>query len=249
MPWKKKTWRPKRKRRQVSIYGTKAKFMPNRLRRERYGQVSTKTFYFKASGTLNSNASRVTQAFWPTQFSPTVPTNPFTMPNVADSFIVAQAYTEYKVLSIKVRVFASNIGTEVGQLNSGVPPDPGFNRGDTVMYIDQDIKPTENRPTDILAVMNRGSCKMIPTRVSRYTKVMFRPKGYPKWGTCDRNVPVAERQPDQWFGAISLLGNNARIAVRPLWFFTVTYKIVFRGRNYDANVAPPPGFQTVSDLP
>lgn len=243
MPWKKRAgYRPRRRfRRKPRIYGTKARFVPRNLAMKRYGQVSTKTFYFKASGTLNSNAARITQNFWTTQFSPQGTNTQFTMPRVADSFIIAQAYTEYKVLAVKVRVFASNIGTEVGQINTAGPNDPGFNRGDTVMYIDQDVKVNEQRPTDILEVMNRGSCKMLPSRVSTYTKTMYRPKGYPEWGCCDRNVAVNSRNPDPWFGAICLLGNNARIVIRPLWFFTVTYKIVFRGRNYDSNVPPPPG--------
>lgn len=247
MAYKKKKWNKKKKK---SIYGTKKQFQSKALAEKRYGQVSTKTFYFKASGSLNSNAVRVTQAFWSTQFSPSNVGEPFQMPNVADSRIIAQAYTEYKVLAIKVKMFAANIGTEVGQINTAGPADPGFNRGNTVMYIDQDVKVGEARPTDILAVMNRGSCKMIPTRCDQYTKMLYRPKGHPDWGTCDRNVPAAERTPDSWFGQIAILGNNARMTVRPLWFYTVSYKIIFRGRNYDANIVPPPiAHQTAADLP
>lgn len=245
MPYKKKY------KKRPRLYGTKAKFVPRGLALKRKNQVSTKTFYFKASGTLNSNQVGNIQAFWPTQFSPQGTGNTtYTMPRVADSEIVAQAYTEYKVLAVRVRLFASNVGTETGQIAAQGPNIPGYNRGDTVLYIDQDVKPAEDRPTSILAVMNRGSCNMIPDRVSKWTKVMYRPKGYPEWGCCDRNVAIPARTPDPWFGAISIIGNSARPLVRPLWFFTVNYKIIFRGRNYDANVIPPPpGYATADDLP
>ena len=239
MPYKKKyTKRPyKRKPR---IYGTKASFMPKQLALKRYGQVSTRTFYFKASGSINSDNVGDTQYSWLTSTAPVIVGNPRRMPDIADSYIIAECYSEYKVLAIKVRLFAANIGTEVGQLPSTDPPppihprQPGFDRGDTVCYLDQEIRPLEPEASQILNVMNLGSCRMIPSRISKYTKVLYRKKGLPGWGCCDRTVPVAQRVPDPWYAGCFLLGNNARqsLGVRPLWFFTVTYKIIFRGRNF-----------------
>ena len=113
---------------------------------------------------------------------------------------------------------------------------PGFNRGNAVMYIDQDLQKGETVQQAIVNVMNRGSCKMIPARSDQYTKVMYRKKGVPEWGCCDRNIDEDDRQVDPWFGSIEYLGNNAtttnQAGIRPLWFYTVTYKILFRGRNF-----------------
>lgn len=240
--WQKR--RGKRKAHRKKIYGTKASFMPRTLALQRYGQVSTRTFYFKASGSINSAPNGNTLFSWNTQFEPAPPPptgNPFRMPNIADSYIIAECYSEYKVLAIKVKIFAANVGSEVGAIGSTLPPPApvqvaGFDRGDTVMYLDQEIREGEQPQTNILDVMNLGSCKMLPSRISQYSKVLYRKKGVPEWGCCDRNVPIPNRTPDPWAAAIYLLGNNARIGlgIRPLWFYTVTYKIIFRGRNYTA---------------
>ena len=220
------------------VYATKAAFMPKQLALKRYGNISTKTFYFRSAGSINSdNITGITQQSWNNMGQPIAPGGFPQFPDIADSTDVANLYTEYKVLAIRVRVFAANVGSEVGSLPSGAPPLPvvaGFNRGDTVMFLDQDIKPGEQFPTAILDVMTYGSTRMIPSRISKYTRVIYRPKGHPEWGCCDRNVPLPNRTPDSWYGGIKLLGNNARPipGVSPLWFFTVTYKILFRGRNY-----------------
>lgn len=240
MPYKRNYRRKRNFRKKPSIYGTKARFIPRGLATKRYGQVSTKTFYFKASGTIDSDTGTgITQQLWGTQSQPALPGIglPRRMPNVADAYTFALCYTEYKVLAVKVRIFAANVGSEPGAMPaaSGTPGFvAGFNRGDTVVYLDQDIRPGEVMKTDILDVMNLGSCKMVPSRVAKYTKVMYRKKGLPEWGCCDRNVLPINRVPDPWNAAIILLGNNARVApnVAPLWFYTVTYKIIFRGRSF-----------------
>lgn len=227
--------RRRRNNRAKRTYATKARFMPRALAVKRYGQVSTKTFYFRASGTLNSdNTGRILNS-WQTQFPPIAPpptTDPNRMPDVADSYTFAECYTEYKVLAIKLRLFAANIGTEPGQAQPPMSPIPGFNRGNSVCYVDQTVHDNEVYPIDIVDVMNRGSARMIPSRSSKYTVSLFRPKGNPRWGVCDRNITLADRTPDPWYGTINMLTNFAAPAQRPLWFYTVTYKIIFRGRNY-----------------
>ena len=231
--------RRKRFRRKPRIYGTKATFMPKQLMLKRYGQVSTKTFYFKTAGTINSLPNGVTTFGWNTQSPPINPGDPNRMPNVSDAYTFAECYNEYKVLAIKVRLFAANVGTETGTLpgnpaQGAIPIAAGYNRGNTVMYLDQEIRPNEQVPTNIVDVMTLGSAKMIPSRIHKYTKVLYRKKGLPEWGCCDRNVPVSDRAPDPWHAGIFLLGNNARLGtgIAPLWFYTVTYKIIFRGRSF-----------------
>lgn len=237
-----RTTRAKRRPRKSNIYATKAKFIPKSLAQKRYGQVSTKTFYFKTAGTIDSNNAGVTSFTWDTQSPPaaTAPANsPNRMPAVSDAYTFAECYNEYKVLAVKVKLFAANVGTETGTISqtNTTPPIPrqaGYNRGNSVMYLDQDVRPGENLPTDIVNVMTLGSAKMIPSRTAMYTKMLYRKKGVPEWGCCDRNVDEIDRKPDPWFGRIILLGNNARTptGVSPLWFYTVTYKIIFRGRSY-----------------
>lgn len=239
MPYTRRPFRRRRRapvRRRPRIYGTKPKFMPRMLAAKRYGQVSTKTFYFKSAGQINSDINGTVNTSWRTQFGPVTPGDPNRMPNIADAYTFAECYTEYKVLAIKVKIFAANIGTEGGRL-PGPPPTviaPGVQRGNTVMYLDQDIRPGEQLPDNITDVMTLGSAKMIPSRVSQYTRTIYRKKGVPEWGCCDRNVPVSDRQPDPWYGGIFILGNNARpLSPQPiLWYFTVTYKIIFRGRSF-----------------
>lgn len=231
--------RPRRFNRKAGIYGTKPKFMPNRLALERAGNVSTKTFYFKAAGAIPSDPNGTTKTSWRTQYGPVVPDDPNRMPNISDAYTFAECYTEYKVLAIKVKLFAANVGSEVGGLPAPPPAPPtsitgGFSRGDTCIYFDQDVKDTEQQPDLITEVMTYGSAKMIPSRIAKWTTTLYRKKGLPEWGCCDRNVPIAERQPDPWYAGIYILGNNARPLQPPpiLWYYTVSYKIIFRGRTF-----------------
>lgn len=239
--YKKKQVVSYRKRGRRNLYGTVARFMPSRLKAERSAQVSTRTFYFSTSGTINSDNQGHTVASWQTQAigvpqPPPFPPLPNRMPLVADSHLVAELYNEYRVEAIKVTIYAANIGTEVGQirnLGSG-PPYEGFDRGNSVMFFDQEIRPNETLPDRIIDCINIGSATMIPSRVSKFTRVLYRKKGINLWGCCDRNVEVADRAPDPWYAGIHLVGEFARLGldVRPLWFFKVTYKISFRGRNF-----------------
>lgn len=227
--------RPRRRNNRRRIYATKASFIPKGLALKRYGQVSTKVFYFRSAGSLNSQTGTgICTGRWTTQAGGATPGSPNRMPDVADSYTIAECYNEYKVLAIRVRVFAANIGSEMGQIMPG-PDRPGYNRGNTVMYLDQEIRPTEPLQTDIVNVMTYGSTRMIPSRADKHTKVLYRKKGVPEWGCCDRTVPASDRTPDPWHAGIFLLTNNARLnpSVNPLWFYTVTYKIIFRGRNFN----------------
>lgn len=231
MPVARRT-RRRRRRPHRRPYGTKASFVPRSLAVKRYNNISTKTFYFKETGTIASDQQGRVIRVWNTlaQPSPPNPALPLRLPNVADCYEVAELYNEYKILAVRVRVYAANVGTEPPIGPS--PPFTGFNRGSTVVYLDQKQTRNEQVAQNIPEVMNFGSCHMIPSRSDKHTRVMYRPKGYPKWGTCDRNVPVAEREPDQWYASINLLGNLATPNVPVLWYYVITYKIIFRGRTY-----------------
>lgn len=209
--------RPKRR-----LYGTKASFMPKRLAQERYANVGTKTFYFKGTGVIAPDTAGITQFAWRTirGGQPAVP---------PDFPTVAELYTEYKLLAIRVKLFAANIGLEPAQTS---PTATFMARGNTVLYVDQDINANEPLPSILTDVMNYGSTKMIPSRADKHTRVLYRAKGHPEWGCCDRNVPIADREPDSWNGGLFLLGTGASPTANALWYYTVSYKVVFRGRNY-----------------
>lgn len=227
-------WKRGRKKGYPNVFGTKPKFMPARLKLEKSNMLDSKTFYFKSSGTINSLNNGTYAYIWQTQvpnpISPVVVPNAF--PNVADYLAVSSAYCEYRVEAIKVTIFASNVGTEVGEITLGQNI-PGFNRGATIMFCDQKITNGTSYSDEIIDLINKSSAKMIPSRASKYSYTLFRAKGYPEWGNCNLNTPEGVREPDPWWGGIICKGQYAREAVRPLWFWQTTYKVSFRGRNQD----------------
>lgn len=229
MPYKRKTRRPRRK-----PYGTKATFVPRNLAVKRYNQVSTKTFYFKYNGTLQSDSNGLVQGAWSTTQEVVIsPTEIYyRMPNVSDNTIIEQAYTEYKVLAIRVRFFPANVGTESlgGEPVTSLPFIPLF-RGNTVVYTDNKVTANTVAPEQIADVINAGSARMINSR-RPFTRVIYRPKGYLSWGNCDNNLPAQTRPADPWWGSILLLGNQATPTSPQLWFWTATYKVVYRGRTF-----------------
>jgi len=213
MPYKKKGAKKKPYKKK-----TKA-FVPRGLAVKRNQQISTKVFYFKEAGRLSGNPSGNLQSVWSTINFITTPHSP----NIPGDFgEISKAYQEYKVLAVKLTLFAMNIGDE-----SGATP---ISRGLTCIYKDQDYKQGQPIPTNITQVINLGSAKMIPSRVSKWTTVMYRSSGNPEWGCCDMYTPPASKNPDSWSGAIQFLANG--VTNTPLWVYTSTYKVVFRGRSY-----------------
>lgn len=225
--------RPRQRRRRARrnkkrIYGTKATFMPKTLALERFANVSTKTFYFKKTGVILPNAAGVTQFDWRTIDS----TGVHPIPAIPSDFRnVSALYTEYKCLAIRVKLFAANVGTESAKIGT-TPALSFFARGNTVLYCDQDIKDNEPLPSVLTDVMNYGSTRMIASRADKHTRVIYRAKNHPNWGTCDLNIPIADRPPDSWNGGLFLLGTGASPTGQSLWYYTASYKVVFRGRNY-----------------
>jgi len=231
MPYTRRRRRAPARRPRRKPYGTKASFMPRALAMKRYNQVSTKCFYFKSAGQIASNPDGVIQFSWTTTTAGggvggLIPSIPF------DFERVSQAYTEYKVLAIKVRLFAANVGAEL--LATGNPVTE-LARGNTCLFKDQNLITSEPFPDSITEVINYGSAKLIPSRTSKWTTTMYRPKGLPEWGQIDDNIPDADKKTDPWNGGIFMLSTNCT-GGRVLWFYQATYKVVFRGRNYVAPV-------------
>lgn len=212
MPVKRKTRRPRRR-------AHKKAFVPRALAIKRNEQISTKIFYFKDAGKIAPPpAGNLTFAWSTLQYNTTPPS-----PNIGGDFaVISKGYQEYKVLAVKITLYAANIGIESVQ--------PGFTRGVTAIYKDQDYKPGQAIPTDITDVINLGSCKVIPSRVDKWSTVMYRSSGNTEWGDCDQYTPQTVMKADSWSGAIQLLQIGASNAL--VWFWTSNYKVIFRGRSY-----------------
>lgn len=231
MPYTRRAYRrraPYRRRaKRMPGFATRPRMFPRTLALQRKNQVSTKVFYFKLNGQSSTPAgidfnyfAFRTQGF--TLFFPPggPPFPPPVLSNVPQRNEVFALYDQFKVLAIKMRWFPSNVGTEPGQpFQQGIT-----NRGDQVIWSDQRFDLSAPEPTQISEVLNHASARMIQPR--RYqTRTLYRPKGHPEWGSCENPVT----NPDPWNGAIQMLVNNAT-PDRPLWFYTLTYKVVVRGR-------------------
>lgn len=129
-------------------------------------------------------------------------------------------YDQYKVLAISVKWFPVNVGTEPGQVLSQAI----FNRGDQVIWSDQRFDESATVPVLLGEVLNHGSARMIQPRRFQ-ARTMYRSKGHPEWGSCENPLT----NPDPWNGAIQMLVNNAT-PDRALWYYTLTYKVLVRGR-------------------
>lgn len=230
MPYK--TRRPRRRRARVPGLATKARMVPRGLAVKRRNQVSTKTFYFKQVGTINNAAAgSVIQKAWQVQED--------ILSNPPGGFVnLRTLYDQYKVLAMCIKIFPANVGIEptggiVSQGGAGVTNLP-FNRGNTVVWSDQRPSPTQQFPIAIQDIMSDASAKLIGSR-RYYTRTIYRSTGNPEWGST-QNLPA---EADPWNGSIYLLNNFANTynpssippgRPQPMWFYTVQYKITFRGR-------------------
>lgn len=190
------------------------------LATKRKYQVSTDLKYFKVNGTLASNAQGQVQAYWRCRRLVVLPP-----PGFATNSLL---YDQYKLLAIHIRLFPANVGIE---------PDPsafpvGYNgllRGNTVVWSDQ-REDALQFPSAITDIMSDGSARLINSR-RPYSRCIYRPKGQPQWGSTQSPTT----QPDPWSGAVYLLSTQVTPQVPPaaaptLWFYSATYKVLFRGR-------------------
>lgn len=223
MPYSRRTYRRRRppmrmRRRAPRALATVPRMMPRSYAFRRHNQVATKVFWFKINGQINSDIAGNNTAIFRTR-------------GLADGNVVPQGrdeiftlYDQFKVLAMRIRWFPADVGTEPGQvINQTV-----LFRGDQVVWSDQRVDPGLQVPLTIDQVINNASARMINPR-RPYTRVIYRPRGVPTWGSCVN--PNA--QPDSWSGAIYQIINNStpsNESGRPLWYYTLTWKVVVRGR-------------------
>ena len=208
--------RPPHHRRKLRMpnVAVRPRFMPHAMKMARVQNVSSKVFYLKSNGQIQQNATGTYQFNYNSRDLLASPPT-----GLADIFSL---YEEYKCLAVYVKFFAANVGTEPFTLS----------RGDCVVWTDQ--RAPFQTPTSIGQIINYGSARMLAPRQS-YSRKMFRTKGNPEWGNTQIGTP--QLVPDSWNAQISICGFNATPLAPPfpipppvMWYYTVTYKVVVRGR-------------------
>lgn len=204
---------------------TTTKWMSSESKWSRALAVDTKLFYFKRAGMVttdlngdyqgNFNARQLTQLplLWP-QFT-----------------LLTGIYSAYKVLGIKIKWHAANVGIEAH--DSFLPgSDLTLLRGNCCTWTDQreDNTPVIPIPT-IIQIINEASAKIHQPR-SSFSRTLFRGKGFNEWGFTQ---PTA--MADSWNGGINMVIRNATpagvttLGTEPvLFYYTISFKVVFQGR-------------------
>lgn len=224
MPFNRRTGRHRRagRTRRPRTYGlaTRPRMMTRTVARKRFNQVHARVFWFKRNGLIQPDLVGENYSFW----------NGRELNNAATAPVgwneLRSLYDQYKVLGIKLRLFPANVGVEP---DSAVFASNALLRGDVAVWNDQRFDGTTTSPTNINQVINIASCKMINAR-RPYTRRIFRARGYPGWA--NTQGPATQ---DPWNGSIEMLINNASPApatgtAPTLWYYTVQYKVLVRGR-------------------
>lgn len=212
----------------------KAKFMPRGVASKRYNATDSKVFYFKNNGIAESSLQ--TGGYYTSFRSQELYSNG----NLHPQFNKFRAcYDNYKVLAMRVKFFPCAVGLEPRLTTTGMPSI--LNRGNLIVWNDQQYDPGVQQPTEISDVINDASARMLNARMS-FTRTILRPKGYPGWGKNNSTPPVPMPVPavypeaDPWNGCINILIDGSTPSPAPpnpavqLYYWTITYKVIFRGR-------------------
>lgn len=218
MPYRRRR-RPAARRRRPAT----RRFIPRALAVKRTNQVSTRVFYFKQNGTILPFPAGAFKA-WQTA---DLITNP-----PAGFEDLAKLYDQYKILALKVCLFAANIGSESADPNPPTVAPSFWARGNTIVYSDQRTADPVVPPASISDVINYASARMISSRSAHYSRNLFRPKGQPLWASLDSTLGAPDT--DNWKGSIQLKNEGASYLPpagnRPLYYWTLCYKVIVRGR-------------------
>lgn len=204
------------------------RMMPRALARQRKNQVGTRVMWFKYNNTIDAVESEFT--LWRAN-------GPELLAN-AQFQSMCSIYDQYKVIGFKLRLFPANVGIESHDQFLG--QDFTLLRGNHIVWTDQRLDPTVADPTSISQIINTASARMINPR-RPYTVSLYRPRGQPLWGACEGLPPpfppAPTATPDPWSGCIAHFYQDATNsqpgAPQALYFYTIQYKVVFRGRRQD----------------
>lgn len=230
MPYSKRKFM-KRTKRRARLTRPVKNFTGLATKKDRYAGKSMRGFYIKtydkiATAGIPGSTFGVNKVWSTTDLQP----------GVSDFFDnLAEMYREYKIIGIQVKLFPANIGGDsaVTRLTGALPAVTGVPqliRGDLATWIAPVGQPQNiTNFNDIGTVINFPSCKLhMPRRpIRRWTK---RPSGEPEWGVFPTNAGTF--QTDPWDGRILMLGTGWSPSTVDVFYCTVTYKILVRGRKY-----------------
>lgn len=211
----------------------RARFMPRGLAYKKRNAVDTKVFYFKINGKALS--ATTTGGYYSSFKSQELYSDPNNHPQFS---LFRQCYDEYKCLGMRLKMFPCAVGLEPRYTTTGVPSI--LNRGNLIVWNDQQYDNDVQVPTQISDVINDSSARMLNARRS-FTRSIFRPRGFPGWGKNNSMPPNPPTNPptfpeaDPWNGCINVLveGSTPSVLGNPavvLYYWTMTYKVIFRGR-------------------
>lgn len=213
--------RNRRRNRRAPGLATVPRMMGRMTYLKRKAGVDTKVFWFKTNAVVRTTPS-ANQFLGLRTFDLSGPTGP-------QSFsVLCNLYDQYKILGMKVKYFPANLGTEADPI-AGQFQTP-LKRGNVVCWIDQRYDPGTQTPSTISEVIGNNNTRMLqPNR--RITCSIWRPIGKVVWGST-KDLQTAG---DPWSGELALLINDASITPPNgvpivLYYYTVQYKVVFRGR-------------------
>lgn len=214
-------WNAFKRRNRIPGLATKPKMMGRQVARKRFNQVHSRVFWFKRNGIIQTDLNGNAYQFWTGRELNAAPTAPVGWD------ALRSLYDQYKVLALKVRFFPANVGVEPDSVLIG-----GSNallRGDVAVWNDQRFDLGGQTPSTIGEVINIASCRMINAR-RPYTRRIFRARGFPQWANTQGPATV-----DSWNGSIEMIINNATPqpaggTAPVLWYYTVQYKVLVRGR-------------------
>lgn len=216
------------RRRRNNGLATRPRMMSRSLAHKRMNQISTRTMWFKYNSTIDALESEFTE--WRSGGGQLL--------GISQFQTMCQLYDQYKVLGFTVRLFPANVGIE--SHDQFIGQDFTLLRGNHIVWTDQKRDATLADPTAINQIINTASARMINPR-RPYRMSLWRPRGVPGWGSCVGLPPPFPPVPtavlDPWDGSIAHFYQDATNSQpgdpQPLYFYTIQYKVVFRGRRQD----------------
>lgn len=189
--------------------------------KRRFQQVDNRLFWFKYNNTLAAPGGDRHYVFQPDAM----------LYNILSFQRVAKLYDEFKVLGFKLKLFPADVGIESGD-PAGVPR--VFRRGNVCIWNDQRTPGALPPVTNISQVINNASARLISAR-RPYARSIWRPYGTPNWTSTEDDGSGVLIDIDPWSGSIQMYIQDATITTTdfPLWFTSVQFKVLFRGRKQD----------------
>lgn len=223
MPFRRKTYARRRHRRRTNAAGlaTRPRMMPRNVAIKRKHGVDTKVFWFKDNGRISTVATQYQMNYWLTSDVSAVGGPPA-------FFTLAGLFDQYKLLGMRVRIYPVNPQIDLNP--EGGTPQKSLKRGNVAVWLDQRHDPGAVLPTQISEIIGNNNTKIInPSK--QFSVSLWRPKGKQLWGST-KNLAI---YPDPWLANINMLINDATIAPPlstpiQMYFYTVQYKVIFRGR-------------------